>query len=55
MRSVLIRASALDPLGGDRYGLLLYDRKGWQAPPYEGTLNELVGVMNTDLAAWAGS
>ncbi len=41
------------PLGGGRYGLSLYDRKGWDPLPYEGTLNEMVDVMNNDLGAWA--
>jgi hypothetical protein len=43
----------LTPLGNGRYGLSLYERNHWQPLPYEGTLNELVDVMNTDLAAWA--
>jgi hypothetical protein len=43
----------LTPLGGGRYGLSLYDRNRWDPLPYEGTLNELVDVMNTDLGAWA--
>jgi hypothetical protein len=41
------------PLGGARYGLSLYQRNRWEALPYEGTLNELVDVMNSDLAGWA--
>ena len=32
---------------------VLYERNRWEPLPYEGTLNELVAVMNTDLAAWA--
>jgi hypothetical protein len=43
----------LTPLGGGRYGLSLYDRNRWDPLPYEGTLNELVDVMNHDLATWA--
>ena len=43
----------LTPLGGGRYGLSLYERNRWDPLPYEGTLNELVDVINTDLAAWA--
>jgi hypothetical protein len=43
----------LTPLGGGRYGLSLYERKHWQPLPYEGGLQEMVAVMNTDLAAWA--
>ena len=38
----------LTPLGGGRYGLSLYDRNRWDPLPYEGTLNELVEVINTD-------
>jgi hypothetical protein len=41
------------PLGGGRYGLSLYEHNRWEALPYAGTLIELVGVMNSDLAAWA--
>jgi hypothetical protein len=29
--------------------LSLYDRNRWDPLPYEGSLNELVDVMNTDL------
>ena len=43
----------LTPLGAGRYGLSLYDRNRWDPLPYEGTLDELVHVMNTDLGAWA--
>ncbi len=43
----------LTPLGGGRYGLSLYDRNRWDALPYEGTLNEMVDVINNDLGAWA--
>jgi len=43
----------LTPLGGGRYGLSLYERNRWDPLPYEGTLNELVEVINTDLAVWA--
>jgi hypothetical protein len=43
----------LTPLGGTQYALSLYDRNRWEPLPYEGTLNELVDVMNTDLGAWA--
>jgi len=45
----------LTPLGGSQYGLSLYDRNRWDPLPYEGTLNELVDVMNTDLGAWAAA
>jgi len=43
----------LTPLGDSRYGLSLYDRNRWDPLPYEGTLSELVDVINNDLAAWA--
>jgi len=43
----------LTPLGGGRYGLSLYNRNRWDPLPYEGTLDELVEIMNIDLAAWA--
>jgi len=43
----------LTPLGGGRYGLSLYDRNRWDLLPYEGTLNEMVDVMNNDLGVWA--
>ena len=45
----------LTPLGGGRYGLSLYDRNRWDPLPFEGTLNELVDVMNNDLGAWAAA
>jgi len=43
----------LTPLGGGRYGLSLYDRNRWDPLSYEGTLNEMVDVINNDLGAWA--
>jgi hypothetical protein len=43
----------LTTLGGGRYGLSLYERNRWEPLPYEGTLDELVDVMNNDLAMWA--
>ena len=43
----------LTPLGAGQYGLSLYDRNRWEPLPYEGTLNEMVDVMNHDLGAWA--
>ncbi len=43
----------LTPLEGSRYGLSLYDRNRWDPLPYEGTLNEMVDVINNDLGAWA--
>jgi len=43
----------LTPLGGDHYGLSLYDRNRWDPLPFEGTLNDLVHVMNADLSVWA--
>ncbi|HEY2595293.1 MAG TPA: hypothetical protein VGK33_15480 [Chloroflexota bacterium] len=42
----------ITPLGGG-YGLSLYERNRWEPLPYEGTLSELVDVMNSDLAVWA--
>jgi len=45
----------LTPLGGGQYALSLYDRNRWDPLPYEGTLNELVDVINTDLGAWAAA
>jgi hypothetical protein len=45
----------LTPLGGAHYGLSLYDRNRWDPLPYEGTLNELVDIINTDLGAWAAA
>lgn len=43
----------LTPLGLRTYGLSLYRRKRWEPLPYTGTLDELVQVMNSDLAHWA--
>jgi len=43
----------ITPLGGGRYGLSLYERNRWEPLPYEGPLNVLVDVMNSDLAVWA--
>lgn len=43
----------LTPLGGTQYGLSLYRRRRWEPLPYQGTLEELVDVLNTDLQAWA--
>lgn len=43
----------LTPLGNGQYGLSLYDRNRWDPLPYQGTLDELVEVMNNDLGAWA--
>jgi hypothetical protein len=40
-------------LKGDLYGLSLYRRKKWEPLPFQGTLDELVDVMNTALAHWA--
>ncbi len=45
----------LTPLGGGRYGLSLHERNRWEPLPYDGTLNELVDVMNSDLAVWAAT
>ena len=43
----------LTPLAAGHYGLSLDDRNRWDPLPYEGTLNEMVDVMNHDLGAWA--
>jgi hypothetical protein len=43
----------LTPLGAGHFSLSLYDRNRWEPLPYEGTLNEMVDVMNSDLAHWA--
>jgi hypothetical protein len=43
----------LTPLGDGQYGLSLYDRNRWDPLPYQGTLDQLVDVMNKDLGAWA--
>jgi hypothetical protein len=43
----------LTPLGDGQYGLSRYDRNRWDVLPYQGTLDELVDVMNNDLGAWA--
>ena len=43
----------ITPLGNGGYGLSLYERHRWEALPYAGSLNELVDVMNSDLAVWA--
>ena len=58
---ILTRADdlGLDPrfrltsLGPTTYGLSLYRRKHWEALPYQGTLQDMVDVMNTDLQHWA--
>src|SRR5439155_588232 len=47
------RRVRLTPLGAGQYGLSIYDRNRWEPLPFEGTLNELVDVMNNDLAHWA--
>lgn len=43
----------LTPLSPTEYGLSLYRRNRWEPLPYQGSLPELVDVMNTDLAHWA--
>jgi hypothetical protein len=40
-------------LKGDEYGLSLYRRKKWAPLPFQGTLTELIDVMNNALAHWA--
>jgi hypothetical protein len=42
-------------LKADAYGLSLYRRKRWEPLPFEGTLNQLIDVMNTALAHWASA
>ena len=39
----------LTPLGGGRYDLSLYERNRWDPLPYQGTLNEMVDVINNHL------
>jgi hypothetical protein len=39
-------------LKADAYGLSLYGRKKWELA-FQGTLPELIDVMNTALAHWA--
>jgi hypothetical protein len=53
MRSGPIRASA--SLHSEAVGTAChsYERNHWEPLLYEGALDELVAVMNTDLAAWA--
>lgn len=54
-----VDAAGTDPrfrmtlLKGDEYGLSLYHRKKWDPLPFQGTVTELVQVMNTALAHWA--
>jgi hypothetical protein len=43
----------ITPLSPTAYGLSLYRRNRWEPLPYQGSLPELVDVMNTDLAHWA--
>ncbi len=43
----------LVPLARDQFGLSLYRRNRWERLPFQGTLEELVDVMNTALAPWA--
>jgi hypothetical protein len=43
----------LTPLGANSYGLSLYHRKRWDPLPYEGSLADMVEVMNADLSHWA--
>lgn len=45
----------LTPLGTTSYGLALHSHKRWERLPYQGTLAELVEVMNTDLQHWAAA
>ena len=43
----------LTPLGRMQFGLSLYRRGRWEPLPFEGTLSELVDIMNTALEPWA--
>ncbi len=45
----------LTPLGGAQYGLSLRRRHRWEPLPYQGALEDLVDVLNTDLQAWAAA
>ncbi len=45
----------LTPLGVGSYGLSLHRGKRWEPLPYQGTLDQLVDVMNTDLQHWAAA
>ncbi len=51
--SFVSTATRMTLLKGYTYGLSLYHRKKWDPLPFEGTLTELVDVMNTALAHWA--
>ena len=43
----------LTPLRQGQFGLSLYRRGRWEPLPFEGTLPELVDIMNTALEPWA--
>jgi hypothetical protein len=43
----------LTPLGVGSYELSLHRGKRWEPLPYQGSLDELVDVMNSDLQHWA--
>ena len=47
------RRFRLTPLGGRQAGLSLWRRERWETLPFQGTLRELVDLMNTALAPWA--
>ena len=43
----------LTPLGPNEFGLSLYRRNRWERLPFQGTLQDLVEVMNSAVAHWA--
>lgn len=47
------RRFRLTPLGANHFGLSLWRGERWEQLPFEGTLPELVEVMNTVLPHWA--
>lgn len=49
------RRFRLTPSGSGRFGLSLWRGNRWEHLPFEGTLPDLVEVMNTTLYAWASS
>ena len=44
----------LTPLGGVQFGLSLWRGARWERLPFEGSLTDLVDVINTVLPHWAG-
>lgn len=47
------RRFRLTPLGVSSFGLSLWRGERWEKLPFEGTLPDLVNVMNTVLPHWA--